>query len=66
MTDDYLLKIYHIGWYDCARGENNIHDYDTKLEVRAYKLGWDHYIIGDEITFVDGLSGEEIIDRIRN
>lgn len=61
--DDLLLEFYKMGWEECFEGRKR--EIVTPILQRAYNLGWDDYIIGDEVTSVDGKSNEEIISEIR-
>lgn len=65
-SDQDLLRIYMQGFNDCLA---NKHDHSTStssLEKQAYRLGWEHAIIGDDIRSVDYLSNQEILDLIHN
>jgi len=65
--DQYLLDAYYLGWDECRKQNavNKAYMYVNKLEKNAYNLGWDHYIIGDDVRSVDYLSHEEIIKLIK-
>ncbi len=46
---------------------------DTELKRAAYSLGWDHYLIGDDVSSIDLLTWKETkaqieqrVKRIRN
>jgi hypothetical protein len=56
-----LLEIYKRGWDECFDGISHADEYEDPKERRAYQIGWNHYIIGDDVRSVDYLSEEEIL-----
>lgn len=65
--DKKLLEIYYLGFTSCS-----LNDFDkiknsnfSDLERKAYLLGWDHYIIGDDVRSVDYLSTDQILELIK-
>lgn len=64
LSDQYLLKVYNQGWYDCFNTVDNSELYKGK-KLKAYNLGWLDYISGDDISSVDAQTNEEILKRIK-
>lgn len=64
IEDIGLLSVYVVGWSDC--GDNNDKKEYNGLYQKAYDLGWNHFIMGDEISSIDYLSNEEIIKLIKD
>jgi len=62
---DNLLKWYMKGFNDELRGTTTIES-DNKIDMVAYNLGAQHAIIGDDVSSIDNLSNEEIIDMIED
>ena len=62
---DNLLKWYMKGFNDELRGTTTIES-DNKIDMVAYNLGAQHAIIGDDVSSIDNLSDEEIIDMIED
>jgi high-affinity nickel permease len=58
-----LLKIYLIGFMDCANTIDNSNKYSGRF-LKAYKLGHDHFILGDDLSHIDNLTNDEILDLI--
>lgn len=65
-TDQELLDAYNTGWQDCPEGIDNSDLYDNDFLKRAYQIGWDFYIMGDDNPSLDYVTPEEIITRIKN
>lgn len=65
MTDNELLDYYMWGFTDELEGEQPTFFKDD-LADKAYRLGRDHAIIGDDVRSVDYLSNEEILTQIKN
>lgn len=59
-----LIDAYNRGWDDCFDGTSHVSEYLDPMERRAYAIGWDYYIIGDDLPSVDYASDEEILKRI--
>lgn len=59
MTDERLLELYMQGFRDELNGQK----IDTKDS--AYNLGALHAILGDEVTSIDYLSDEQILEKIK-
>ena len=66
ITDQQLLKVYMVGFNDCGNNikDEDMYDDDDWLSI-AYRLGWDDYIIGDEVKSIDLQTDEEILQRIK-
>lgn len=64
-SDEELLKIYMIGWNQCYGGLNFKALFEVPLQKRAYQLGWDDYIIGDDVSSNDAQTEEEILNKIK-
>lgn len=65
MEDNELLEYYIWGFndeLDCIQSTT----FNHPLANKAYLLGRDHAIIGDDIRSVDYLTNEEILSRIKN
>ena len=63
--DKILLETYMQGFNDELDGKVKISN-PNPLLMKAYNLGREHAIMGDDIRSVDYLTNEEILDRIRN
>ena len=65
--EQHLLDAYKLGWDESGKksGENKSYMYVNRTEKKAYNLGWDHFIIGDDVRSVDYLSKEEILKQIK-
>ena len=64
LEDNELLEYYMWGFQDELWGHESI-IFNDKLTTKAYQLGRDHAIIGDDISSIDLLSNEEILARIK-
>jgi hypothetical protein len=64
--DKVLLEIYMHGFNDELDGISDESNFSDLRLLRAYNLGREHAIMGDDIRSVDYLTNEEILDRIRN
>lgn len=64
-SDKYLLKTYMKGFNDTFDNKNNSSFYNRK-KLKAYNLGWQHSIIGDELSHIDLLTNEEILKLIKS
>lgn len=53
-----------LGFGECPDGKSSLENYSDPKERRAYQLGWDHYIIGDDVRSVDYLTDSEILHII--
>ena len=60
-TDERLLELYRLGFSDELNGV----DQSEKYSSSAYSLGQMHAIVGDEITSIDQLTNEEILELIK-
>ena len=67
VTDERLLLLYLKGFRDELRGKynNNYWALDDDLEIRAYNLGCDHALLGDDLSSIDNLGDEEVVKMIR-
>lgn len=63
--DRVLLETYMQGFNDELDGRVKISN-PNQLLMKAYSLGREHAIIGDDIRSVDYLTNEEILEIIRN
>lgn len=55
-----LLEVYKQGFTDSFISDPTM----SRLITKAYQLGWNHSIIGDDLRSVDYLSEDEIIELI--
>lgn len=63
LSEETLLNLYLKGFNDCLDNKinfNNLHG----LQLKAYKLGKDNAILGDDLSHIDNLTNEEILDKI--
>lgn len=58
-----LLYYYFRGWKDELYGSSSVVPEDV-LITKAYNIGANHAILGDEIRIVDYLSDKEILKKI--
>lgn len=58
-----LLYYYFRGWKDELYGSSSIVPED-KLITKAYNMGANHAVLGDDVKSVDYLSDEEILKMI--
>ena len=65
MEDNELLEYYMWGFNDELEGIKPI-TFQDPLANKAYILGRDHAIIGDDIRSVDYLTNQQILSRIKN
>jgi hypothetical protein len=65
-TDKELLKWYSKGFSDELNGSSAVIPQNTYLELRAYKIGTNHAIMGDEVRSFDCLTNEEILKIIKS
>ena len=63
--DKILLETYMCGFNDELYGRTELWN-PNPLLLRAYKLGRQDAIIGDDVRSVDYQTNEEILTRIRN
>lgn len=63
--DKLLLETYMWGFNDELDGRTKIWN-PNPLLLRAYNLGRQDAIIGDDVRSVDYQTNEEILNRIRN
>lgn len=67
ISDNRLLEVYMIGFKDCPDNNDMSSNYlHESLERKAYNLGWDHYIIGDDVSSIDFMSNNEILRLIKS
>jgi len=64
LADEHLLETYMWGFNDELRGRERVWN-PNPLLLRAYNLGRDDAVIGDEVTSTDQQTNQEIVDRIR-
>lgn len=62
--DKELLDVYMWGFNDELEGKQKMWN-PNPLLLKAYNLGRDHAIIGDDVRSVDYLSNEEILKLIK-
>ena len=65
INDQVLLETYMRGFNDELDGRKRLIGTDSMLN-RAYNLGRDDAIIGDEVSLSDKQSNEEILAMIKN
>ena len=63
-TDKELLQLYYKGFSDEMNGTSSI-ERDKPIEVRAYEIGANHAMLGDEVRSFDSLSEEQILKIIK-
>jgi hypothetical protein len=63
ITDEYLLKCYVKGFRNELHGERH-EEHEEALAKKAYQLGCDHAIMGDNDPNIDYLSNDEILKMI--
>ena len=63
--DKELLEVYMWGFNDELDGRKKMWNPNTLL-LKAYNLGREHAIIGDDCRSVDYLSNEQILTLIHN
>ena len=66
ITEQSILRAYNKGWKDCSNNKPRYDKYLSFLLQRAYNIGYENYIIGDEVTSVDAWSDEQIIKYVQN
>lgn len=64
-TDKELLQWCYRGFKDELNGGSNIMSQDNFLELRAYEIGANHAILGDEVSSFDSLTEEQILKIIK-
>ncbi len=64
MKDEILLETYMWGFNDELDGRTRMWN-PNPLLLRAYNLGRDDAIIGDDVTSSDLQTNEQILNRIR-
>ena len=60
--DKELIDYYMIGFNDELTGKTRVVHEDL---LKAYKLGADHAILGDDISSFDLLTSEEVLKMIK-
>lgn len=66
-TDKEILDWYNKGFDDALNNSITIigHNPDNYIEVRAYEIGANHAMLGDEVRNFDSLSEEQILKIIK-
>ncbi len=64
-TDKELIQWYLKGWEDEMDGSYSVVPSDT-LITKAYIIGANHAVLGDEVRSFDNLTEEEILKIIKN
>lgn len=64
--DQELLNIYMEGFYDELDGDFDEDKYYGQLQEKSYLLGKDHAIIGDDVSSIDKLTDEEVLNIIKS
>lgn len=64
LIDKILLDTYMNGFFDGLNGVE--HWNPNSLLMRAYKLGYNDAIAGDDVMSLDFQTNEEILNRIHN
>jgi len=62
--DDELILCYQQGFKDELNGSGSI-EYPTFIKNRAYKIGANHALLGDDNRNFDNLSNEQILMIIK-
>lgn len=65
IPDENILHTYMQGFKDEIWGLDD-KEFSDPILIKAYQLGRDHAIIGDDVRSVDYLSNEEILNQIKN
>jgi len=67
MKDSELLQIYLEGWEDEGLNFKNSAEIDgyTGLALKAYNLGRNHYLLGDDFPKYDELTNKQILTLIK-
>lgn len=65
MTDKDILKIYMQGFKDELDGKFDDRKVNANIDGRAYVLGSNHAVLGDDCRSVDYLSDEQILKILR-
>lgn len=65
MEDNEILDYYVWGFSDELEGIESA-KFNDPIANKAYRLGRDHAIIGDDVRSVDYLTNEEILAKIKN
>jgi len=66
MKDEELLSWYMKGFNDELDGKSSSISIDNiELKLKAYNLGALHAILGDELSHIDKLNNEEILEMIK-
>jgi serine/threonine protein phosphatase 1 len=63
VTDEELWDSYQRGWHHCF--DNVDFAPEEPQKRRAYRIGWDDYIIGDDVCSNDLKTKEEILEEIK-
>ena len=63
-TDDNIYKWYMRGFEDELQGSTMFLS-GQQLELKAYKMGCMHAIVGDDVRSVDYLSKKQIIKMVK-
>ena len=65
LQEKLLMKWYRHGFTDELHGTNR--ELPTPSLIRkAYRIGREHAYIGDEVSSIDNLTEEQIIQQIKN
>ncbi len=64
LEDKKLLDVYMEGFRDELDG--HVRTFEEKLLSRAYNLGREDALIGDDLSSVDNQTNEEILKKIKN
>lgn len=64
LQDKLLLKWYRFGFTDELYGTNR--PVPNVYAKKAYQIGRNHAYIGDEVSSIDNLTNEQIIQQIKN
>lgn len=66
MTNKELLEMYMKGFSDELNGSLLENEIGGDLYLKAYKLGSQHAILGDDVRSFDYLTEEQILKLIKN
>jgi hypothetical protein len=64
-SDEQLLEEYKRGWHDSCEAQVGYHNPSREDEI-PYSMGWDDFIMGDDMPSRDYRSNTEIIKEIRD
>ena len=64
MKDKELLKFYEFGWFCESKGFGiNLPESFNNIFIKAFNLGKQDYIVGDEVKSIDAQTDEQILKK---